>query len=306
MVSWVLFLAAGLLVACGSVKSPEDGPPSDVGLPDVALRLCDSSKPFDSPTMISFGGGDKGEVWLTEDELTAYVTVFGSTYTIFSAARPSLEAPFGSLNPTEVNPGTADGHRGTVTVDSLTMILYSYRAPSLGSQDLFIATRPNSSANFGIPNPVANVNSTAFDVEPMLSSDGLTLYFASNRPDENGPYQVFHTMRSQGGSFGTPSLVGLAGEASGPVLSRDGLTIYFSSERAGGGTGKRNIWVAKRSTLNDGFGAPVAVSELNNTEMNVSSTPNWISSDGCRLYLSRFTSGVGSRVFVASRPERRR
>jgi hypothetical protein len=122
----------GLSAACGKVQSSEGGPPSDAYAVDASLLSCDLTKPFGPPTLIGFGGGDKGEVWLSEDELTAYVTAFGSTYTIFSTTRNSLTSPFGSLIPTEINAGTADGHRGTVSADGLTMILYSYRTPSLG------------------------------------------------------------------------------------------------------------------------------------------------------------------------------
>jgi hypothetical protein len=137
----------------------------------------------------------------------------------------------------------------------------------------------------------------------MLTPDGLELYFASNTPDGNGPYQVFYTVRRPGGAFGAPQPVSLGGEARAPVLSRDGLTLYFSSPRMSGGQGKANIWVAVRSTISDGFGTPVPVSELNETASNVFNQPSWISVDGCRVYLSQTVIGVGSRVFVAVRPK---
>jgi hypothetical protein len=79
-----------------------------------------------------------------------------------------------------------------------------------------------------------------------------------------------------------------------PVPSTDELTIYFLSARSGG-TGGRDIWVAKRTSRSTPFAAPVPVTELNTADNEV---PGAISGDGCHIY---YTSG--SMTLVASKPK---
>ncbi len=82
-----------------------------------------------------------------------------------------------------------------------------------------------------------------------------------------------------------------------PVASDDDLTIYFSSARPGG-LGANDIWMATRTNRSASFGAPRNVTEVNTTALDY---PDWLSSDGCRLYVSSDISG-NSHVYVATRP----
>jgi hypothetical protein len=73
------------------------------------------------------------------------------------------------------------------------------------------------------------------------------------------------------------------------VASADGRWLYFASSRAGGGAkGELDIWVAHRVDLASPFGAPVNVAELNTASAD---RPSWISSDGCRMYLTSTREG---------------
>jgi hypothetical protein len=110
-------------------------------------------------------------------------------------------------------------------------------------------------------------------------------------------------MYAQRNATGFDAPVELAGIASAssvgqdamcPVPSTDELTIYFLSARSGG-TGGRDIWVAKRTSRSTPFAAPVPVTELNTADNEV---PGAISGDGCHIY---YTSG--SMTLVASKPK---
>jgi hypothetical protein len=62
----------------------------------------------------------------------------------------------------------------------------------------------------------------------------------------------------------------------------------------------QDIWIARRASVNDPFGAPANVSELNTANND---QPGWLSPDGCRLYLySDRTGGVGGTdLYIAER-----
>ena len=99
------------------------------------------------------------------------------------------------------------------------------------------------------------VNSTARDDNPMLSADGLSLYFGSDRPGGLGNIDVWVTRRASrsspweapvnvGPSVNTPSIDGA------PSLSPDGHLLFIHSNRPGS-LGASDIWVTRRSGSKD-------------------------------------------------------
>ena len=90
------------------------------------------------------------------------------------------------------------------------------------------------------------------------------------------------------------SLINGADDESFPVVTPDELTLYFSSNRANG-AGLQDIYVARRASVSDNFGAPVNLAELNT---GTNDFPTWISDDGCVLYLM---SGTMYDIYYATR-----
>jgi Tol biopolymer transport system component len=89
----------------------------------------------------------------------------------------------------ELKSGAAD-QRPSIRFDGLEMFFSSNRLGSIGLQDIWVTSRNSIEEPWGPPtrlvsagDPALNttVNTTAFDMSPNLSADGLTLYFASNR-----------------------------------------------------------------------------------------------------------------------------
>src|SRR5438034_1733573 len=85
----------------------------------------------------------------------------------------------------------------------------------------------------------------------------------------------------------------------GPALSKDGLSLYFNSNRPGG-FGGNDIWVSRRATREDAWGAPVNLGPTINTASN-EDTPSF-SRDGHTMYFnSDRPGGFGLRDIYISR-----
>ena len=114
------------------------------------------------------------------------------------------------------------------------------------------------------------VNSAANDLAAEISKDGLSLYFASNRPDGFGANDIYVSRR---GSVDEPwsapvnlgPVINTAFGDAGPHLSRDGHLLFFTSGRPG--FGANDIWVTRRANPNDDFGweTPVTLGPPINT-----------------------------------------
>lgn len=99
------------------------------------------------------------------------------------------------------------------------------------------------------------VNSSFGENAPEISKDGLTLYFASNRPGGLGVQDLYVSRRtSLEAVWGPPVNLGppvnTPFQDTGPHLSRDGYQLFFNSSRPGG-FGSIDVWVSRRQNLDD-------------------------------------------------------
>ena len=102
------------------------------------------------------------------------------------------------------------------------------------------------------------VNSASNDQHPALSPDGLSLYFASDRPGSvhgslPGTLDLWVTQRlTEDSAWGPPANLGPTVNSTytefAPNLSFDSHYLYFGSERTGG-CGLRDVWAAYRSDV---------------------------------------------------------
>ena len=102
-----------------------------------------------------------------------------------------------------------------------------------------------------------NVNSTSMDRGPAISKDGLSLYFASNRPGGFGGEDIYVSQRdNRDGEWGPAVNLGPTINTSFneqvPAFSRDGHLLFFASNRPGG-FGGVDIWVSRRDHTHDDF-----------------------------------------------------
>ena len=122
--------------------------------------------------------------------------------------------------------------------DGLTLYFVSDRPGGAGGSDLWFVQRTTSADRWSIPvNLGPTVNGKDMDASPSISSDGLELYFDSNRSGGQGEWDVWVTTRASLSSpWELPKNLGpLVNSEAGdgtPQLTRDGRTLYFASWRA--------------------------------------------------------------------------
>jgi thioredoxin len=133
----------------------------------------------------------------------------------------------------------------------------------------------------------ALVNSWYEEHGPSLSTDGLTLYFASTRPGEFGigEYDLWVTTREAPDKpWSEPTSLGLTVNSvwrdRAPRISADELSLYFCSNRPGG-YGGLDLWVTNRLTKQDDWGEPVNLGSPINTQYDEDRCH--ISADGLTL-----------------------
>jgi len=167
--------------------------------------------------------------------------------------------------------------------------------------DLRVARRESIEVAFGALAAVNELNSIAIERKPVLTMDGLSLFFESDRLGETS--DIFLAERALvGGKFGDARLVT---EVSTPRNDAPGSmsvanTLYFTAVRMGG-EGTENLFQAARN--GDGtFSERYLISSVDSDGSNVAPA---ISSDELTLY---FSSNRDNRedqnhdVFRARRP----
>ena len=102
----------------------------------------------------------------------------------------------------------------------------------IGSCDLYwakrIGDRWSRPRNFGTP-----VNSGAWESQPSMAADGMTIYFASSRPGGFGGMDIWKTTMTSEGAFTAPENLGATintpEDDAAPFIHSDGHTLYFAS-----------------------------------------------------------------------------
>ena len=123
-----------------------------------------------------------------------------------------------------------------------------FNSDRAGSQDLYTSVR-RPDGSFANATATTELNTPFTDARPTIRSDGLEMFFFSNRPGSRAADLWTSTRSSTGDPWGTPVNVGLVvnsafGEIQ-PYLSRDARTLFFGSNRPGSNNG--DIWMATRT-----------------------------------------------------------
>jgi len=173
-----------------------------------------------------------------------------------------LSKPFGTATLVPGINSSFNEYAIWINRDGLSAIVASDRTDlgGPGKFDLYGTTRASTSAAFGLPTLLPNVNTTDNETKPVVSPDGLQLYFSSDRPGAGTGYDIYIATRlSLVASFGVPVLVPSVSSTSGDLvasLTADGQYLYF--DRPASGTG-RDIYVKNLRTADP----PVSVDALN-------------------------------------------
>jgi hypothetical protein len=212
------------------------------------------------------GTDDRFGAMLSADGTSLYYSVQPSAGVedIFHASRTGTGIVFQNVQPLAGINGTSLEGSPFLSRDQRTLLFFSDRAGGLGNRDLWMATRASTSDDFSAPEFIAGVNSTAMELLPRLSDDGLTLMFESNRSGGSGSSDIWAAERSTpAGPFGAArprADLNTSSREEGFSLSGDQLTIVLSSNR---GVASMDLWIGTRSDPRADFGPLVPLEELN-------------------------------------------
>jgi serine/threonine protein kinase/Tol biopolymer transport system component len=193
---------------------------------------------------------------------------------IWMATRTTTDSPWSkpvNLGP-PVNTRHWEGHL-TLSDDrlSLSMFFTSDRPGGQGGLDIWMTTRSTPDGPWGNPvNLGPPLNSPASDWGPGISSNGLEMYFSSDRPQGHGGDDIYVTTRAStedpwrepvnlGPYLNSPRNDG------SPSISANGRLLFFKSTRQGALMGG-DIFVTERATVQDDWGPPVNLGPAINNE----------------------------------------
>jgi Tol biopolymer transport system component len=143
-----------------------------------------------------------------------------------------------------------------ISADGLSLYFASDRLGGSGDLDLWVTTRATVSEAWGEPvNLGPTVNSSAWELSPTITPDGLVLFLTSTRAGGRGDRDVWMTRRptisdpwQEPVNLGPPINTSAMDTCS--VISPDGSTLYFSTMRSGG-FGGLDIWQVSISPVVD-------------------------------------------------------
>jgi hypothetical protein len=200
---------------------------------------------------------------------------------LWMSTRTSLNGPWSApVNMGSVLNSSGDDITPTTSADGLTLIFASNRVSGGWSYDLWMSTRANTDSEWGAPvNMGSTINSSSYDGAANLSSDGLALFFASNRPGGFGSDDIWMAVRKTVNDPWEPpvnlgALINTNVDDTAPEISADGRMLYFDSPRSGG-LGSYDLWQAPIEPIVDFSGdGHVDIDDLlimiNNWGMDVS------------------------------------
>jgi hypothetical protein len=183
---------------------------------------------------------------VTADGLTIFVFSDATTSHLMVATRSSPTTAFGAFTPAL---GATAASDADPDIDPTGTVLY-FASTRGGSSDIYRAIRTSESGSFDVPAPVAELNTGGIESAPVISDDGLEVFFSSNRPNGVGETDIWSATRPDAASpFEPPKLVrhvNTVGDDWPVWLSPDRCRLYFASADQPEGFGGRDLWFAER------------------------------------------------------------
>jgi beta-lactamase regulating signal transducer with metallopeptidase domain len=223
--------------------------PGGYGLGDlwVATRATtndDWSEPVNLGPTFNTSSDDNGPS-ISTDGLELYFSSnhprgFGD-YDLYVSTRATKDAPWGEPSNlgSVFNDELATAYPD-ITTDGLSLYFTSGPPGRVGDYDLCVSTRATKDDPWGEPSNLGSVvNNSSVDATSSISSDGLVLFFCSDRPGGYGVYDLWVTTRpTTNDDWGEPVNLGpeinTSGTQASPIISSDSSTLYFQSDRPGG------------------------------------------------------------------------
>jgi hypothetical protein len=190
-----------------------------------------------------------------------------------------------------------------LTPDELTVYFSSQPLTTDAQADIYTAHRGSITEAFGQATQVARQNSVLDEFDPMISADGLALWFSTNRDTAPNPGRRIYgaTRATTTADFGDPHAATAinssdpAGVDMEPFQTADGNQLWFSSNRDHG-TGNQDIWYSVATT--GGFATPTNAGAINTATDDQAPV---LTADGLTLYYTTDRSMTRSEIWVSHR-----
>lgn len=280
---------AGSAGGDGGTGDPPDDPPPPPPPPPPSYPDYLGCGEFSAPTPVTVLGMADRTIWspaLSTDARQLYFAVSGAVGDeLWTATRADRDSVFSGAVALPDLVGGGDNGTPFPSADGLSLYFTAAPAgavvPNMSGRDLYRATRATLSAQFGDPEPLAELNSSARDQLPWVSRDELTIVFSSERSGTSRIYTASRSSRSE--PFSPPVLLpGVAGGSDNrPFLTPDRLGLFLSSDRPGT-TGAHDLWFATSPNAGAPFGPFRNLSVLNSGSAELDVT---LTQDGTELFL---------------------
>jgi hypothetical protein len=192
----------------------------------------------------------------------------------------------------------------------LSLYFGSTRPGGFGGVDIWVSRRESESEPWGLPQNLGpEINTPAFENCPLITPDGHSMIFLSDRPGSQGLDLYVASRRKKSDDLAWEAPVPLAAvnssfnEMPGSVYEDEDtgdFVLYFSSDRPGG-AGGHDVYMTR--TGEDGrLRPPTLVAELSSPARDIFPT---VRKDGKEVFLSSDRTGtVGSLdLWVATRDD---
>jgi hypothetical protein len=245
---------AGILSADGLSLYLDTNRPGGHGWFDIWVTTRPSvSEPWGMPVNLGSSVNTEsydGSPSITGDGLSLFLSNGPQPHDISVSTRETTEDPWGA--PVNLGPPVNSANwewTNCISADGLELYFGSSRPGGSGNLDICVTTRATISDAWGEPaNLGPTVNSSALEMSPIISADGLTLFITSERPGGYGDRDVWVTTRATKSEPWTEPVnpgppINTSAMDQTASISTDGSVLYFSSSRSGG-YGGLDIWQA--------------------------------------------------------------
>lgn len=204
------------------------------GAPMVLDAQSSPSANDNDPTV----SADGATLWFSSERA-------GGQDRLFMAAWMAATSTFGTpqMAPASITSNAEDKHPYYRVTGGGELWFVSTRG---GQQDIYVAKK--SATGFDVPRRVDELRSSYASRQPMVTEDGLTIVYSTDRAGGLGDKDLWTARRASATvSFGAPepiTAVNSPSEENAGWISNDGCRLYFSSDRLGAGV--QRVFVAAR------------------------------------------------------------
>lgn len=233
--------------------------------------------------------------FLSPDGNKLYFTRKEKNEDLYYAVKVNEE--WSEVHPISFNTNQNEGAQTVSSNGNLILFTACNRPSGLGSCDIFYSFLNNGQWN--TPSGIgAPINSTDWDSQPSISSNGMAILFSSNRPGGKGGNDLYISYLNKSNQWMEPqnlgSTINTPSDEGSPFLHADGRTLYFSSN--GHPTvGGKDLYVSRLSdegtwSTPENLGYPI------NTEGDESSI--YVSLDGKSAFISSERTGGQGKLDI--------